>query len=179
MTRWPPAVRHRRGLVAERKVAQQRLPARVQTRRLGAAHHRAAGARSSSFTDPSPQVFLVSLPTGADRRGRRHCRPRPSVARPTFPAQARELRLGLSPNRPKRRLLPLRRTTDGGGSADVEAGPDSTRHRPSCGTCSPPVEPPRISGPAFAATAMTSRRNSGGNGLGTMLILPARPKPHR
>ena len=29
------------------------------------------------------------------------------------------------------------------------------------------------------ATAMTSRRNSAGNGLGTMLILPARPKPHR
>lgn len=29
------------------------------------------------------------------------------------------------------------------------------------------------------ATAITSRRNSGGNGLGTMLILPARPKPHR
>src|SRR4051794_22656128 len=26
---------------------------------------------------------------------------------------------------------------------------------------------------------MTSRRNSGGNGLGTMLILPARPQPHR
>src|SRR3954451_7165667 len=29
------------------------------------------------------------------------------------------------------------------------------------------------------ATAMTSRRNSAGNGLGTMPILPARPKPHR
>jgi hypothetical protein len=28
------------------------------------------------------------------------------------------------------------------------------------------------------ATAITSRRNSGGNGLGTMLILPARPQPH-
>ena len=26
------------------------------------------------------------------------------------------------------------------------------------------------------ATAITSRRNSGGNGLGTMLILPARPE---
>src|SRR5687768_7131652 len=29
------------------------------------------------------------------------------------------------------------------------------------------------------ATAMTSRRNSAGNGLTTMLILPARPQPHR
>src|ERR671920_1981166 len=29
------------------------------------------------------------------------------------------------------------------------------------------------------ATAITSRRNSLGNGLGTMLILPARPQPHR
>src|SRR3712207_8260441 len=29
------------------------------------------------------------------------------------------------------------------------------------------------------ATAITSRRNSGGNGLGRMLILPARPQPHR
>jgi hypothetical protein len=29
------------------------------------------------------------------------------------------------------------------------------------------------------ATAMTSRRNSDGNGLGTLLIPPARPKRHR
>jgi hypothetical protein len=29
------------------------------------------------------------------------------------------------------------------------------------------------------ATAITSRRNSAGYGLGTMLILPARPEPHR
>src|SRR4051812_21424561 len=80
----------------------------------------------------STQQVLLSLTAGSDIAGRHHgphgihAGPRP--ARTTC-GLAEELLSALSPNGPKRRLLPVTATADGVGAPIVEAGTESTPHR--------------------------------------------------